>query len=117
MESRSGVNNNKGTNQGPPPLRLMLNSVLFQSSQHKKAVNISFSHYYDARIRYHLASQWHPRCSRLLLFLLLFCWLSLSDVGTQPALHFGGGNFHEILIDDVIVLIQSWYNFFANGHI
>jgi len=29
----------------------------------------------------------------------------------------GGGNFHEILFDDVIVLIQPWYNFFANGHI
>ena len=30
----------------------------------------------------------------------------------------GGGNFHEIeiSIDDVIVLIQPWYNFFANGH-
>jgi len=34
----------------------------------------------------------------------------------QPALHFGGGNFHEISFDDVIVLIQLWYNFFANGH-
>jgi len=28
----------------------------------------------------------------------------------------GGGNFHEISFDDVIVLIQLWYNFFANGH-
>jgi len=37
--------------------------------------------------------------------------------GAQPALHFGGGNFHEISCDDVIVLIQPWYNFFANGHI
>jgi len=24
--------------------------------------------------------------------------------------------FHEISFDDVIVLIQLWYNFFANGH-
>jgi len=38
--------------------------------------------------------------------------------GAQPALHFGGsvGNFHEVSFDDVIVLIQPWYNFFANGH-
>jgi len=37
--------------------------------------------------------------------------------GAQPALHFvGGGNFHEISFDDVIVLIQPWYNYFANGH-
>jgi len=27
-----------------------------------------------------------------------------------------GGNFHEILFDDVIVLIQPRYNFSANGH-
>jgi len=30
--------------------------------------------------------------------------------GAQPALHFGKGNFHEISFDDVIVLIQPWYN-------
>jgi len=28
----------------------------------------------------------------------------------------GGGNFHEISFDDVIVLIGPWYNFFTNGH-
>jgi len=28
----------------------------------------------------------------------------------------GGGNFHELSFDDVIVLIQLRYNFFANGH-
>jgi len=28
----------------------------------------------------------------------------------------GGSHFHEISFDDVIVLIQPWYNFFANGH-
>jgi len=39
-----------------------------------------------------------------------------SVSGLQPALHFGGGNFHEILFDDAIVLIQAWYNFFANRH-
>jgi len=27
-----------------------------------------------------------------------------------------GGNFLELSFDDVIVLMQSWYNFFANGH-
>jgi len=26
------------------------------------------------------------------------------------------GNFHEISFDNVIVLIQSWYNIFADGH-
>jgi len=26
-------------------------------------------------------------------------------------------NFHETSFDDVIVHIQPWYNFFANGHI
>ena len=29
---------------------------------------------------------------------------------------FWGGNFHELSFDDVIVLIQPWYIFFANGH-
>jgi len=28
----------------------------------------------------------------------------------------GGGNFHEISFDDVIVLTQPWYSFLANGH-
>jgi len=36
--------------------------------------------------------------------------------GAQPALHFGGRKFLEISFDDAIVLIQPWYNFFANGH-
>jgi len=40
-----------------------------------------------------------------------------SVAGAQPALHFGGGNFHEISFVDVIVLIQPWHNFFTNGHI
>jgi len=39
------------------------------------------------------------------------------QAGAQPALHFGGGNIHEISFDDIIVLVQPWYNFFANGHI
>jgi len=29
-----------------------------------------------------------------------------SGSGAQPALHFGGGNFHEFAFDDVIVFIQ-----------
>jgi len=33
---------------------------------------------------------------------------ALSDAGVQLALHFGGGNFHELSFDDVIVLIQPW---------
>jgi len=37
--------------------------------------------------------------------------------GAQPGLHLGGSNFHEISFDDVIVLLQPWYKFFANGHI
>jgi len=28
----------------------------------------------------------------------------------------GGGNFHEISFDDIILLIQPWHNSFANGH-
>jgi len=30
-------------------------------------------------------------------------------------LFISGGNFHELSFDDVIVLIQEWYNIFANG--
>jgi len=37
------------------------------------------------------------------------------ESGAQAAFHFRG-NFHELSFDDVIVLIQLWYNFFANGH-
>jgi len=29
----------------------------------------------------------------------------------------GRGNFHEISFQDVIVLIQPWYNFLANGEL
>jgi len=36
--------------------------------------------------------------------------------GAQPALHFGGGNFHELSFADIIIFIQPWHNFFANGH-
>ena len=35
--------------------------------------------------------------------------------GRNQLFNSGGGNFHEISFDDVIVLIHSWYNFFANG--
>jgi len=30
---------------------------------------------------------------------------------------FQGGQFHEISFNEVIVIIQPWYNFFPNGHI
>jgi len=44
-------------------------------------------------------------------------YVSLCSVsGAQPALHFGECNFHEISLDDAIVLIQPWYNVFANRH-
>ena len=33
--------------------------------------------------------------------------------GAQPALHFGGKG---ISFDNVILIIQPWYNFFANVH-
>jgi len=29
---------------------------------------------------------------------------------------FRGDNYHETSFDDVIRLIQPWYNFFANSH-
>jgi len=41
---------------------------------------------------------------------------ALIQAGAQPALHFWGSNFHELSFDDVILLIQPWYNFFTNGH-
>jgi len=41
----------------------------------------------------------------------------LLTTGAQPALHFGGRQFHEVSFDDVIVLMKPLYNCFANGHI
>jgi len=42
----------------------------------------------------------------------LYCNASLEALaGAQPALYFAEVNFHEILFDDVIKLIQPWYNF------
>jgi len=35
---------------------------------------------------------------------------------TSSSFRGGMGNFHKISFDNVIVLIQSWYNIFANGH-
>jgi len=63
---------------------------------------IQNSHLTNKVFLHHLAS-----CSNVSL-----CSVS----GAQPALHFGGGNFHEISFNDAIVLIQPWYNFFANRH-
>ena len=37
--------------------------------------------------------------------------------GNQLFISGGGNYFHEISFDDVIVLIQPWYNFFANSHL
>jgi len=48
---------------------------------------------------------------------IYICATQTAQSGAQPALHFGGGNFHEISFDDVIVLIRPWYNFFTNVHI
>jgi len=45
------------------------------------------------------------------------CKLCCCRQGCNQLFISGGGNFHEISFDDVIVLIQPWYNFFANGHI
>jgi len=38
------------------------------------------------------------------------------NTGALPVLYFGKGSFHELSFNDVIVLIQPWYNVFANGH-
>jgi len=39
-------------------------------------------------------------------------WSShISQQGRNQLFIWGGGNFHEISFDDVIVLIQSWYNY------
>jgi len=42
--------------------------------------------------------------------------LETASKGRNQLFISGGGNFHEISFDDVIVLMQPWYNFFANGH-
>jgi len=45
------------------------------------------------------------------------CLVVYVQTGAQPALHFewARGNFHESSFDEVIVLIQPWHNFFADG--
>ena len=47
-------------------------------------------------------------------------WERHKDIGAQGRnqlfISGWGGNFHELSFDDVIVLVQAWYNFFANGH-
>jgi len=42
--------------------------------------------------------------------------LSAVTRGATSSSFRGGGNFHQLSFDGVIVLIQPWYNFFANGH-
>jgi len=44
----------------------------------------------------------------------IFCQQSLQ--GRNQLFISGGDNFHELLFDDVIMLLQPWYNFYANGH-
>jgi len=39
-----------------------------------------------------------------------------AEQGRNQLFISGGGNFHELIFDDIIVLIQPYYNFFANGH-
>jgi len=50
-------------------------------------------------------------------WLISACCLIYASKQGRNQLFISGGNFHEISFDDVIVLIQPWYNFFANGHI
>jgi len=40
-----------------------------------------------------------------------------STPGRNQLFISGGGSFHQLSYNDVIVLIQPWYNSFANGHI
>ena len=45
------------------------------------------------------------------------CLLSYASCqGHNQLFISGGGSFHELSFDDVIVRIQPWYNLFANGH-
>jgi len=37
--------------------------------------------------------------------------VSIKNRGATSSSFQGGGNFHEISFDDVIVLIQPWHNF------
>jgi len=54
-------------------------------------------------------------------FFVYQCYTSIWWTSAQPrsatsSSFRGGSNFHEISFDDVIVLVQPWCNFFANGH-
>jgi len=61
----------------------------------------------------------HPLvCHRSVVKCTYFISLTISlFMGATSSSYRGVGNFHEISFDDVIVIIQPWYNFFANGHI
>jgi len=48
--------------------------------------------------------------------LIIFNAINTFQQGRNQLFISGEGNFHELSFDDVIVLIQPWYNFFANGH-
>ena len=56
-------------------------------------------------------------CLNFKIFLRSNVTQDRSGLRAKPPLHFGRGNFHEISFDDVIVLVQPWYNFFSNRHI
>ena len=58
----------------------------------------------------------HPQGEKR-AFPLLRLKLSTKIQGRNQLFISEGGNFYEISFDDVIVLVQPWYNFFENGHI
>jgi len=50
------------------------------------------------------------------LMFIAVCQPNTGNQGRNQLFISGEGKFHELSFDDVIVLIQPWYNFFANGH-
>jgi len=72
----------------------------------------------------HLNSQMHIQLLKIIqnikYFWQRFCFEesqlpALVKPGAQTALHFGEGQL--VSFDDVILLVQPWYSFFANDHI
>jgi len=56
---------------------------------------------------------------RSFVYLFIYCCFFITQITNQGRNQFfisRGEIFHEILFDDIIVLIQPWYNFFANRH-
>jgi len=52
----------------------------------------------------------------LLKYLKSFTYCN-PEQGRNQLFISGGGKSHEISFDNIIVVIQPWNNFFANGHI